>query len=483
MRRPEVERFFSRLVQRTSPKSDAQARAEVVVTRRFLENFGGDQPRFAAASRVVAGDHAGQSSAAHRWPYGGVGLVTPFNFPLEIPALQALGALYMGNKPLCHVDRRVSVVFEQFVRLLAHCGAPLEDLDVVNGAGPVAGYILKNAPARNTLFTGSRAVAEKLCAELGGRVFLEDAGFDWKVLGPDLPPRSGAEATTTAGARAASAAASGFFGYPPAPAAASDSSPPPPPPASPATPATVPDIDYVAWQSDQDAYACSGQKCSAQSILFMHDSWVEAGFEEKLAARAARRTLADLTVGPVLTWTSEALLAHVARLAALPGARVAFGGRRLSGEAADRIPRQYGAIEPTAVFVPLAAILATEASFALATTEVFGPVQVLTSWSDAQLGDVLRCLERMDAHLTAAVVSNDPVFLAAVLGATVNGTTYAGMRARTTGAPQNHWFGPAGDPRGAGIGTPEAIRLVWSCHREVISDFGPGPVGEALVTS
>ena len=27
--------------------------------------------------------------------------------------------------------------------------------------------------------------------------------------------------------------------------------------------------------------------------------------------------------------------------------------------------------------------------------------------------------------------------------------------------------------RGAGIHTPEAIRLVWSCHREVIHDFGP----------
>jgi hypothetical protein len=33
----------------------------------------------------------------------------------------------------------------------------------------------------------------------------------------------------------------------------------------------------VAWQCDQDAYACSGQKCSAQSILFMHDAWAEAG--------------------------------------------------------------------------------------------------------------------------------------------------------------------------------------------------------------
>ena len=52
----------------------------------------------------------------------------------------------------------------------------------------------------------------------------------------------------------------------------------------------------------------------------------------------------------------------------------------------------------------------------------------------------------------------------------MNGTTYTGRRARTTGAPQNHWFGPAGDPRGAGIGSPEAIKLVWSCHREIIED-------------
>lgn len=42
-------------------------------------------------------------------------------------------------------------------------------------------------------------------------------------------------------------------------------------------------------------------------------------------------------------------------------------------------------------------------------------------------------------------------------------------------APQNHFFGPGGDPRGAGIGTPEAIINVWSCHREVVEDFGPIP--------
>ncbi len=41
-----------------------------------------------------------------------------------------------------------------------------------------------------------------------------------------------------------------------------------------------------------------------------------------------------------------------------------------------------------------------------------------------------------------------------MLASTVNGVTYTGTRARTTGAPQNHWFGPCGDPRGTGIGTP-----------------------------
>ena len=45
MRKPAVARFFQKLVQRTSPKSDAQAEAEVTVTRRFFENFSGDQVR------------------------------------------------------------------------------------------------------------------------------------------------------------------------------------------------------------------------------------------------------------------------------------------------------------------------------------------------------------------------------------------------------------------------------------------------------
>jgi 1-pyrroline-5-carboxylate dehydrogenase len=120
------------------------------------------------------------------------------------------------------------------------------------------------------------------------------------------------------------------------------------------------------------------------------------------------------------------------------------------------------------------------AHYGTVTKEVFGPVQVVIEWDDAQLPLVLQALERMEHHLTAGVVSNDPEFTTAVMGATVNGTQYMGWRARTTGAPQNHWFGPSGDPRGAGIGTKEAIQLVWSSHREIIEDWGPIPKGWTL---
>lgn len=107
-----------------------------------------------------------------------------------------------------------------------------------------------------------------------GRVRIEDAGFDWKILGPD-----------------------------------------------------VSQLEYVAWVSDQDAYAASGQKCSAQSIVFVHENWLKAGFIENIKELAARRKLDDLTIGPVLTWDNARIKAHIDQILALKGAKLSFGGK------------------------------------------------------------------------------------------------------------------------------------------------------------
>ena len=324
----------------------------------------------------------------------------------------------MGNKCTVKVDEKVQIVYEQFARLMIHCGLDPKCLDLIYCDGPTFNELLLAGDSKMTLFTGSQAVAEKLTIDLRGRVKLEDAGFDWKIMGPD-----------------------------------------------------VQDEDFVVWQADQDAYAFSGQKCSAQSICFMHENWVAAGLVGKLERQAARRSLADYSSGPVLSWTTDQMLAHVERTAALPGAKVAFGGSKLPGS--EAFPACYGGLVPTAVEVPLDTMLASQENFDAVTTELFGPFQILVPYKDDEIDKVLEACERMTNHLTAAVVSNDTRFCNKVLGATVNGTMYSGVRARTTGAPQNHWFGPAGDPRSAGIHTPEAIRLCWSSHREIIHDVGP----------
>jgi 1-pyrroline-5-carboxylate dehydrogenase len=416
----QVEEYFTRLIQRVMPKSWHQCLGEVAITRVFLQNFSGDGVRFLARGFSNPGDHPGQETRGYRWPFGPVAVISPFNFPLEIPALQVMGALFMGNRPLVKVDSKVSAVFEQFLRLLIHCGLPPHDVDLIHCRGSEMGNLLAraNEDFRLVQFTGSSEVAERIAALFNGAVRLEDAGFDWKVIGPDYDPAW---------------------------------------------------LDYVAWQSDQDAYDASGQKCSAQSILFVHRNW-SGPLLPKLRELAARRKIGDLTLGPVLSWTNERMLEHIRAVAAISGAELLFGGEPLENHS---IPERYGAMSPTAVRVPLDALCGDQ--FGLVTTELFGPFQVIVEYEDDDLPQLLQALERMTQHLTAAIVSADVQFQNRILGATVNGTTYCGMRARTTGAPQNHWFGPCGDPRAAGIGTPEAIVNTWSGPREVIMDQGPLP--------
>ena len=296
--RPETMDFFAKCIQRTMPKSYHQSWYEVKVTADFLKNFGGDNPRFNAGGQQVAGDREGQRSTNWRWPFGPVCIVAPFNFPLEIPTLQLGGALMMGNRPTLKCAESVSMVMEQFVRLLIHCGMPATDMDLLHADGKVTGELIGTASGNNDLFrvtqfTGSSEVAELLSEQTHGKVRLEDAGFDWKILGPD-----------------------------------------------------VQDFDYVAWQADQDAYAASGQKCSAQSIMFTHENWAKAGIYEKLSELAGRRKLSDLTIGPVMTHTNESILAHMNRLLEIPGAKLAFGGKLLENHT---IPDKFGSIEPTAV--------------------------------------------------------------------------------------------------------------------------------------
>ncbi len=160
---PAVADYFARLIQRVSPKSYAQAATEVRVTQKFLDNFSGDQVRFLARSFGVPGDHLGQTSRGYRWPYGPVALITPFNFPFEIPVLQLFGALFMGNKVLMKVDSKVSIVMQEALRMFHACGMPTTDVEFIHSDGKVMNELLLQVKPRNTLFTGYVFLYNSLC--------------------------------------------------------------------------------------------------------------------------------------------------------------------------------------------------------------------------------------------------------------------------------------------------------------------------------
>ena len=111
----------------------------------------------------------------------------------------------------------MAIVMEQFLYFTQSCGMPAEDVNFLNCSNESMEYIIDKSKFKVIQFTGSSKVAERIAQKTNGKVRIEDAGFDWKILGPD-----------------------------------------------------VENVDYVAWVSDQDAYAASGQKCSAQSIVFVH---------------------------------------------------------------------------------------------------------------------------------------------------------------------------------------------------------------------
>lgn len=75
-----------------------------------------------------------------------------------------------------------------------------------------------------------------------------------------------------------------------------------------------------------------------------------------------------------MQFTTEAMLEHMDKLLQISGSKLLFGGKALENHS---IPKIYGAIKPTAIYVPLEEIL-KECNYELVTKEIFGPFQVKT---------------------------------------------------------------------------------------------------------
>lgn len=133
-----------------------------------------------------------------RVPLGVFGLITPWNFPIAIPAWKIFPALVCGNTVVFKPSSETSVCAAKFVEALAAAGLPKGVLNLVHGSGGEVGEYLVNHPGVDAIsFTGSfdtgkhleaicGAIHRMIVTEMGGKnaiIVMDDANLDLAVEG------------------------------------------------------------------------------------------------------------------------------------------------------------------------------------------------------------------------------------------------------------------------------------------------------------
>lgn len=131
-----------------------------------------------------------------REPYGVVGAITPFNFPLILFSSKVAPALAAGNTVVHKPADETPLSALLMAEILTEAGLPPGALNVVTGSGPVAGEALLTHPGVDKLtFTGSSAIGrhtatrageglKPVTLELGGNgahIVFEDADLERAV--------------------------------------------------------------------------------------------------------------------------------------------------------------------------------------------------------------------------------------------------------------------------------------------------------------
>jgi acyl-CoA reductase-like NAD-dependent aldehyde dehydrogenase len=158
----------------------------------------------------------GYFSYSQREPYGVVGAIAPWNFPLSQAVMKTAFALAVGNSVVLKMAEQTPLSATLYVQIAAEAGVPAGVLNLVHGDGGVTGAALAKHPrVRKLTFTGSTEVGRsilnaaasslKSChLELGGKtpnIVLDDAQLEQAIAGSLFTSFWNAGQVCTAGSR------------------------------------------------------------------------------------------------------------------------------------------------------------------------------------------------------------------------------------------------------------------------------------------
>lgn len=304
---------LGRLLSREEGKTLPEGLGEVGRAGQIFKFFAGEALRLSGDR--LRSVRPGVEVEVLREPIGVVGLITPWNFPMAIPAWKVAPALAYGNAVVLKPSERAPACAWALAEIISQSGLPAGAFNCVFGDGATAGAALvAHQQVAGISFTGSIATGQKIASQCAGRrakVQLEMGGKNPLVVLDDA------------------------------------------------------DLDVAVNAAVNGAYFSTGQRCTASSRLIVtagiHDRFVEAVAAKIAALKVDDALAAGTQIGPVIDARQLEKNMRYLEIGRKEGAKLVCGGERLQR-------RKNGYYQAPALLTE------TDNSMRINREEIFGPI-------------------------------------------------------------------------------------------------------------
>lgn len=337
---------LAELLTREEGKTLAESMGEVQRAIDIFRFFGGLS--YTIGGQTIPHDLPNILLYTQRQPLGVVALITPWNFPIAIPAWKLAPALVCGNSVVLKPASLTPSLSLELARTLTEAGLPPGVLNVVVGEGKSIGNALTQNPAVVGLsFTGSQSVGQRIYTELAPRMAraqMEMGGKNPTIVLGDA------------------------------------------------------DLDLAATLVIRAGFGLTGQACTATSRVIVERSVLEL-FTEKLvsktkALKVGNGLLANVDMGPVISNDQLANNLNYIDVAKAEGATLVYGGERLSEGDCGR-----------GFFMQPTILANVKPDQRIACEEVFGPVIAILAAED--FDEAITIANGVDVGLSASLVTRN----------------------------------------------------------------------------
>jgi aldehyde dehydrogenase (NAD+) len=312
---------------------------------------------------AVPNNEYGTHRYAVREPYGVIGAIAPWNFPLVMATLKLCAALACGNTVVMKMAEQTPATVTMLAQILLEVGVPKGVVNVIHGDGTTGQLIVHHPKVKKVAFTGSSAVG-KLLGEQTGRMtkpaLLEMGGKSANIIFADA------------------------------------------------------DIDLAVNGILQSSLGNNGQFCLAASRVLI-DEKIADEVTAKVIEKAKKIKVGDpmnaaSNVGPIISRKQLERVLNYIEIGKAEGAEIVAGGNRIGGKGYF--------VEPT-VFTKMTP------EMRIWREEIFGPVVGLTTFSSEE--EAISLANDTDYGLGAYFWTNDLNRMHRVSNAMDSGLVFVNM--------------------------------------------------------